>query len=657
MIIKFKYYPLRAKIAAVTTVLAVFFLIYPVFFVRAVADRDPEIELALAIVDTDSRATLRVLEHYAPRDSDNAARVAALRSFARFLEGYDDTARSMLDTAAIITLRRNGLYDYPILARALLAYGMMASNRGEYQTAVNALGESADRALSLLADTLLAARAYRNLGYVYEEISAFDPAAYNISYAQNLFDALGDTTRTDLCRGSLAFVLGMSFNRKKIEEAVAILDSMRPRMEANLDYAKYLSYTYTNIQPRLRVGDYEQAIEYGLRHLSESQCSRKDSLWVYALMTRGAIASQKFTEARQWLDSARQFQDLISRKNGGMRISLAGIELALIDSLDPDPHIKALRKTFDTENDSLFALFKSNIALMRPSYTLEAGSDIPADKRNTTIIAIFCIIAISAAAWFIFVSKISSLQVRIAMLKNDYDSISRSASSLADKIASAEAETNVLNSQLQETRIANDDMALQLRDYQMKLSESHKLVHSLSQTLHVTEQAALSEKKHLTEQIKYLTEKLHEVSAATISPQGRKYAVAPYLSAIDTIITSAFPYSQQPTLNSTPSNKKIAKLMDYLQSDRFAESLLDSINTFEPLFISYNSELQSLLSREQYFILLMIMCGFSVQTISVVSGVSRTSLYRRREAIENRLLATGHEYLQYLAEKYIRHYK
>ena len=105
MIIKFKYYPLRAKIAAVTTVLAVFFLIYPVFFVRAVADRDPEIELALA--------------------------------------------------------------------------------------------------LSLLADTLLAARAYRNLGYVYEEISAFDPAAYNISYPQNLFDALGDTTRTDLCRVNL----------------------------------------------------------------------------------------------------------------------------------------------------------------------------------------------------------------------------------------------------------------------------------------------------------------------------------------------------------------------------------------------------------------------------------------------------------------------
>ena len=173
-----RYYPLIVRTTFCLMVLSVCALIYLLFFVKPAARHDTEIDRAMAVVDNDAGEALRILSRYVARDSDNAARARAIRSFAGYI--INDYTHP-LDTADIITLRNNGREDNPLLARALLAYGVMAEERGDYPVAVNALGESADRALSQLADTLLAARAHRSLGYIYDEIYAYDPSAGHFS--------------------------------------------------------------------------------------------------------------------------------------------------------------------------------------------------------------------------------------------------------------------------------------------------------------------------------------------------------------------------------------------------------------------------------------------------------------------------------------------
>lgn len=473
-----RHYPLIVRTTLCLMVAAVCALIYLLFFVKPAARHDAEIDLALTTVDHDAEEAMRILSRYVARDSDNAVRARVIRSFAGLI--INDYTHP-LDTADIITLRNNGREDNPLLARALLAYGVMAEERGDYPVAVNALGESADRALSQLADTLLAARAHRSIGYVYDEIYAYDPSAGHFSKARDLFDALGDTVRSDICRRDLAMELGKSFDSNRVALAVAVLDSMRQRMESTSDLRAKRAFIIVNIQPRLGIGDYDGAIEYGHKLLgNEYYCAPEDSLWAYAMMADAAVRKRSFPEARQWIDSAKQFSHEVASNIGGViPLTLTATELALIDSMNPDPAIRQLRQTLDRENDSKIARYKGNIGLLAPSYSMEIRQETVRQNRLITIIIILALTAAMGAVISNLSSSTNQLRARLADIQNEYDRLTRSSDALAKKIAQTEINANLLERKLREKQADNSAIAAELAEYKRKIAERESEINVL----------------------------------------------------------------------------------------------------------------------------------------------------------------------------------
>ncbi len=478
MIISPRYYPLIIRTTICLMVAAVCALIYLLFFVKPAARHDPEIDRALAVVDHDAGEALQILSRYVARDSDNAARARAIRGFAGHI--VNDRTHP-LDTADIIILRNNGREDNPLLARALLAYGVMAEDRGDYPVAVNAIGESADRALSQLADTLLAARAHRSLGYVYDDIYAYDPSACNFSKARDLFDALRDTVRSDICRRSLARELGRSFDSDRVGLAVAVLDSMRQRMESTSNLRAKRAFIMANIQPRLRSGDYEGAIEYGRRLLgNEYYCAPEDSMWAYAMMADAAVRKRSFREARQWIDSAKRFSREVASNIGGViPLTLTATELALIDSMNPDPDIRMLRRIQDSENDSLFARYKSNIGLLSPSYSMDIRQDTDRQNRLITIIILLTLTAAMGCVISHLSSSTNKLRVRLADIQGKCDKLSRSCDALAKKIVQTEINASMLARELRQKQADNSAIAAELAEYQRKIADRESEINVL----------------------------------------------------------------------------------------------------------------------------------------------------------------------------------
>ncbi len=633
---KLRYYPLWAKAALVVAIVSTCALVWLLFGVTVPADRDPEIEAALSIVDADASGALHLLDRYVPRDSDNAARAAALRAFGRFVMGYRDTDRCWLDTAHIIVLRRLGADDNAVLARGMLAYGYMAANRDEYQTAINALGESADRALNQLADTLLAARATRQLGHTYDALAAFSAAIKNFSSARDLFDVLSDTVRADLCRLGIACALGRSFDKSQIAIGVAILDSMKPRMDSDPAYSEYVTFTSSNIQPRMRMGQYDQAIDYGHKTLNEQSCRNVDSLFVYSLLAKAAIRSHRFRQAREWLDSAYIFRDLIQLKPGRTTVSLAGIEAELVDSQNPDPFIRAVRHKQDEENDSLFAYYKRNIAEISPSYTLEADQSLSGDHRRRALLVILLAILLSGTALMVYYSKMSDLRFRMDQLSADKDVIARKAAALAKEIVDAEARMAAIDIDLRASQLNSRQMSRELEDRQALLASTQATVELLTAKLSEARDAAAASSELTAQKIDAL--------------------LAPYISAVDNLICSIDLSASAGSRPRKPHELQLHRLLEYLRSSSFAESLPLAAAIREPGLPAADTGLRALLTPECHKILMMIIAGFSSQAIITITGLSRQSYYRRRDLIVASLLDSFNDYYQTLADKYIRRF-
>ena len=623
-----RYYPLIVRTTFCLMVLSVCALIYLLFFVKPAARHDTEIDRAMAVVDNDAGEALRILSRYVARDSDNAARAKAIRSFAGYI--INDYTHP-LDTADIITLRNNGREDNPLLARALLAYGVMAEERGDYPVAVNSLGESVDRALSQLADTLLATRAHRCLGYIYDEIYAYDPSAVHFSRARDLFDALRDTVRSDICRRGLAQELGRSYDSNRVALAVAVLDSMRQRMESTSDLSAKRAFIIINIQPRLRSGDYEGAIEYGRKLLSnEYYCDPEDSLWAYVMMAKAAVRKWNFREARQWIDSAKQFSREVASNIGGViPLTLTATELALIDSMNPDPAIRMLRQTLDSENDSLFARYKSNIGLLAPSYSIEIKQETDRQNRLITILIILILTAAIGAVISHLSSSTNKLRARLADIQNEYDQLTRSSGALAKKIVKTEIKAELLERELRQKQTENSAIAAEMAEYQQKIANRESEINAL---------------------LRRITD-----SESAISLTAPTDDILPFISAINSIILAIIPDSPDDNKLSGRSGKISSELLDYMRSDGFENSLFPLAARIEPKLPQVNDELQELLGKELHKILLMMIAGFSLHSIKVVMSIKRSAIYRRRTLIEGYLLQSRKDYFHLLAEKYIRH--
>lgn len=313
-------------------------------------------EKAIAIIDS--------LNH-TPLSNQHQYRLSAIRTYSRFRSGYDDTISEGLDSCVIAELRKGGKEELPFLVRGLFGYGKTEYNAKRYQSALNLLTESADKALYEANDTFLASRAQRALAQLYLTIKDYSRSSQAYLKSYLLHQAIGDTLGADLMiLGHSRALADMGVSDRSLE----ILDSIRYRHQNNPDYLNYLYITNYYIVPCLISKDYAGVIQYGTLSLQSPECALEDSIYIYGQMTRALIRLQDYAKAKLYLDTLLGYRHQNFMGYGRRYVGINRILMEFKDSTKMP--ISSSREYSEAllEFDTLYNLVQNRIVNLEPTY-------------------------------------------------------------------------------------------------------------------------------------------------------------------------------------------------------------------------------------------------------------------------------------------------
>ena len=574
---------------------------------------------ALELADTDADSALTLIENTHTRFMSGAdrCRMAALHSYARWRAGYDDTLSvAGAGEKTLGTLRALGKSGKPYLTRGLIGAAAVAENRADYQTALNLLQESYSKAWEE-KDAFVAARAARSSGRIYKNLTASKPSVEWSSKARDIYGIIKDTTSQDLCRTLMAAVLARSFNENEVLEAVSILDSMQPRMAKDAGYAEYVEYSRTNLQPRFRAGRYDEVLKFGKQVLSEKSCRPVDSLWAYAFMARAAIRLRDYDVGRSYLDSAKMKENLISRRSGKTTISLAHIEYELLDSLGLYTYTRPLFSRIDAENDSLFALYRTRIELITPTFSDK--SPMVYYQVGVLAIILIALLFLSASASIAYLRHYNKSKARqLDILREETKRLALRSDQFEAKVLIAENRAARLADELKSSQTANNAVYEELKDRSDALNLSQHKVAELS-------------------------DRIRELAKAS--------GVMALLSDMDIFLKSNIDIinellrllDDQDASSTHPSLRFLANdTLKKLRTQSFIDSLEAVASVRDSLFAELHTELRHRVSGDLYRILLLTILGFRWQAQMKIMALTRSSYYRKRDNLIKTLYEINH---------------
>lgn len=593
------------------------FIIPLIIFLSACSPSEPtkEEKELLRLVDGDTRSALGLADSLisvSAGDSTMLARVAALRSFARYRSYYNDTADEYLDSAALARLRMMGPDGLPYLIRGLFSEGNIAFRKRRYQDALNLMGECAYRSLYQAHDTFIAARAYEELGRIYSGGSQIIKANENRERAIILYKALRDTFNADYTRLSIAYNFSLSYDPDLVDSAFFIVDSIWNANKSNERYIRFLSLRYRSCYALLKTGRYHSTINNAKLLLAE-RGKTIDSVAAYYTLLMSSIRLGKYADAKLYLDTLKKI-DMAYEKydRGSMALSTTGGELELFDSLygrNNQQRVTDIIKRYRAQNDSLIAKQRIFPGDVIPQF----DADFPKDDGHTYLWILLAATLILAIIIAIYRHNNKDLKVQLDNLNHSLLKLQANLSETLNKSV-----------QLEE-------------DLKQRISENDNLennVCQLNELVRKRDVTILEIQNMLSRSL--LENKIHGLS------DSERNTVIDSIIYKNKLISRLYRILSDVTPKSSPIEiKAIADKTENLFSNISFEEIRREIEAelrfrYDDWDFIYKKAIDSM-SESNVQILMLLLYLPDIGIITRLTGLKRSTIYNRREIIVSEL--------------------
>lgn len=568
----------------------------------------------LELVDGDARSALGLADsliEVSAGDSTMLARVAALRSFARYRSYFNDTADEYLDSAALARLRMMGKDGLPYLIRGLFSEGNIAFRNRRYQDALNLMGECAYRSLYQAHDTFIAARAYEALGSIYGDGRQILRANSNNAIAIQLYRALLDTVNVDYTYVSLAHNLSQAYDLSFNDSACYIVDSISLAHKDDERYLKDLSLRSRTVYAHLHSNRYHQAIENARCLLHEAN-GIADSASAFYVLFIGNLRLGNYEKANIYLDTLKVLSNMYNPKHGSLRLFVTEGELELLDSINRrngDRMISELVQLYRKQNDTLIARQQSYPGDIEPQFSL----DFPQEDQHASVWILVLISIILAVLMILYYHKSKGLKDEQLALNNRLTKLQGELCRTLEKSAKLE---NDLKQRISE----NDNL-------EANVSQLNELVRQRDAT--IQEIQSMLSRSRFENKINSLPEAERKTVIESIIYKNK------LISRLYRILSDISPKSSPIEI------KAMADKTENLFSNISFEDIRTEIDAelrfrFDDWDFIYNKVVKTM-SESNVQILMLLLYLPDIGIITRLTGLKRSTIYNRREIIVSEL--------------------
>lgn len=299
------------------------------------------------------------------------AKAAAIRAYARYRSGIDDTADRYLTDERMAALRRLGGDEVPFLLRGLYARSRLALEAGRDRAALNDAAEAADRSLRQFPDTFIAARAYATISVVYYDNYQYQSASEANIKAAELFHAGKEDYGSDYQWRTAATNISQYSDSSLLRRSYGILDSLRHRNGRSRQWLDSIRLYQGLALVALRQGKFDRA-KYGraitFADTALSGCDAVDSLWTYSIMALAHTRLGDFGHAAATYRLIDSIRSHTSFDRSDKFWTVAEDRLALMDSMGVElVPIDFVRQCVH-ETDTTNRLYVRNLRNLVPEY-------------------------------------------------------------------------------------------------------------------------------------------------------------------------------------------------------------------------------------------------------------------------------------------------
>lgn len=549
------------------------------------------------------------------------AKAAAIRAYARYRSGIDDTADRYLTDERMAALRRLGGDEVTFLLRGLYARSRLALEAGRDRAALNDAAEAADRSLRQFPDTFIAARAFMTISVVYYDNYQYQSASEANIRAAELFHDIGNDYESDYQWRTAATNISQYSDSSLLRRSYGILDSLRHRNRRSRQWLNSIRLYQGLALVALRQGKFDRE-RYGraitFADTALSGCDAADSLWTYSIMALAQTRLGDFGHAASTYRIIDSIRNHVSFDRGDKFWTVAEDRLALMDSMGVEMVPIDFVRQCVHETDTTNRLYVRNLRNLVPEYEgYRPVMEKVMESKYTLLSAIGLLIAAVIA---------------ILRYRRHTRRLTDSESILQERIKKLSAKGETLQQKLDRTMAEAESLSLRLADLAASRQEEE-----------TPAQAAIDENTTPS-----TLNDGHLKPTSRHEPLPRKFTME-YLfgSLMQPFMRAEADAGVQQLLYKVEAEK----IRAVLKSAKFAEAAFDTI-------VAQYPGMGEAFPHPQYHdprlrMAVYLFYGLDMKFIAWLGGMTPSTAYARREKLRELLTAHNNADIQLFIDQYI----
>lgn len=603
-----------------------------VFWIAASHEDSDDLTLRRAMTLADSDETPDIVRAITACDSllamseklseSQQAKAAAIRAYARYRSGIDDTADRYLTDEMMAALRRLGGDEVPFLLRGLYARSRLALEAGRDRDALNDASEAADRSLRQFPDTFIAARAYATISVVYYNNYQYQSASEANIRAAQLFNSVDDDYGSDFQWRTAATNISQYSDSSLLRRSYGILDSLRHRDGRSRQWLDSIRLYQGLAMVALRQGKFDRA-KYAdaiaFVDTALANCDNIDSLWTYSIKALAQTRLGDFGHAAATYRRIDSIRNHVSFDRGDKYWTVAEDRLALMDSMGVEMVPIDFVRQCVHETDTTNRLYVRNLRNLFPDYEGYKPVMEKVMESEYTLLAAIGLLVVAVIAIFRY--------------RRNARRLTDNESNLQERIEKLSAKGETLQQKLDRTMAEAEDLTMRLAD--LAASRRKEETHA---------QAANNENTGST-----MPDDVSLMPTPKHGPLPRKFTME-YLfgSLMLPFVRAEADIRMQQLLYKVEAEK----ICTVLKSAKFTEAAFDTI-------VAQYPGMGEAFPHPQYHdprlrMAVYLFYGLDMKLIAWLGGMTPSTAYARREKLRELLTAHKNADIQLFIDQYLQ---